>query len=58
MLGALLRDVSPPLQRLRQEGEDGKKLSQMIYDMWQEDVELRVRKEGVKVVRIHALLKG
>ncbi len=37
------------LARLRQEGRDGKDLSQMLYDNFAEDVERRVRAEGVKV---------
>ncbi|GMH42221.1 hypothetical protein BSKO_10140 [Bryopsis sp. KO-2023] len=37
------------LGRLRPEGKDGKDLSQEMYDLFQEDVEKRVRKEGVKV---------
>lgn len=37
------------LVRLRAEGKDGKDLAQMMYDNFQEDVEIRVRGEGVKV---------
>lgn len=37
------------LVRLRVEGKDGKDLAQMMYDNFQEDVEIRVRAEGVKV---------
>lgn len=37
------------LVRLRPEGPDGKKLAQMMYDNFQDDVEGRVRKAGVKV---------
>ena len=37
------------LVRLRVEGKDGKDLAQMMYDNFQEDVEIRVRSEGVKV---------
>ncbi|CAL8461833.1 g1364 [Coccomyxa elongata] len=37
------------LVRLRAEGKDGKDLAQMMYENFQEDVELRVRAEGVKV---------
>ena len=37
------------LVRLRAEGKDGKDLAQMMYDNFQEDVEIRVRAEGVKV---------
>lgn len=37
------------LVRLRAEGKDGKDLAQMMYENFQEDVELRVRGEGVKV---------
>ncbi len=37
------------LVRLRVEAKDGKDLAQMMYDNFQEDVEIRVRAEGVKV---------
>ena len=37
------------LVRLRVEAKDGKDLAQMMYDNFQEDVEVRVRAEGVKV---------
>jgi cytochrome b pre-mRNA-processing protein 3 len=37
------------LVRLRSEGKDGKDLAQMMYEDFQEDVEIRVRAEGVKV---------
>lgn len=37
------------LTRLRPEGKIGKKLSQMLYDNFQDDVESRVRAAGVKV---------
>jgi hypothetical protein len=37
------------LVRLRAEGKDGKDLAQMMYEDFQEDVEMRVRAEGVKV---------
>ncbi|KAK9908990.1 hypothetical protein WJX75_005649 [Coccomyxa subellipsoidea] len=37
------------LVRLRAEGKNGKDLAQMMYENFQEDVELRVRAEGVKV---------
>lgn len=40
------------LVRLRVEGKDGKDLAQMMYENFQEDVELRVRAEGVKVERL------
>jgi len=43
------------LVRLRVEGKDGKDLAQMMYDNFQEDVELRVRAEGVKVIAIPSL---
>lgn len=35
--------------RLRLEEKDGRDLSQLVHDAFQEDVERRVRKEGVKV---------
>lgn len=37
------------LVRLRAEGRDGKQLAQIMYDTFQDDVEHRVRKAGVKV---------
>lgn len=37
------------LFRLRQEGKDGKEMSQTLYDLFQEDVEKRVYDAGVKV---------
>lgn len=37
------------LVRLRAEGKDGKRLAQMLYDDFQDDVEVRVRAAGVKV---------
>jgi cytochrome b pre-mRNA-processing protein 3 len=37
------------LVRLRAEGAEGKDLAQMLYDSFQEDVERRVRRAGVKV---------
>lgn len=37
------------LVRLRSEGKDGKDLAQMMYEAFQENVEARVRAEGVKV---------
>ena len=37
------------LVRLRSEGKDGKQLAQVIYENFQEDVEMRVRAAGVKV---------
>jgi len=37
------------LGRLRKEGEDGKKFSQMFYEAFQDDVERRVHEEGVRV---------
>lgn len=37
------------LVRLRSEGKDGKDLAQMMYESFQENVEARVRGEGVKV---------
>eukprot|EP00236_Picocystis_salinarum_P001291 CAMPEP_0183823518 /NCGR_PEP_ID=MMETSP0807_2-20130328/103_1 /TAXON_ID=88271 /ORGANISM="Picocystis salinarum, Strain CCMP1897" /LENGTH=241 /DNA_ID=CAMNT_0026068421 /DNA_START=26 /DNA_END=751 /DNA_ORIENTATION=+ len=44
------------LDRLRAEGKDGTRLTQMTYDKFQRDVELLVRKEGVKV-RVSKWLK-
>lgn len=37
------------LVRLRAEGKDGKALAQMVYEAFQDNVEARVRAEGVKV---------
>lgn len=37
------------LVRLRAEGKDGRKLAQMLYDNFQDDVENKARKAGVKV---------
>jgi cytochrome b pre-mRNA-processing protein 3 len=37
------------LVRLRAEGRDGKDLAQMLYEDFQDNVEHRVRAEGVKV---------
>ena len=37
------------LKRLRLEGKPGKKISQIMYDEFQDDVEHMVRKEGVQV---------
>ena len=37
------------LVRLRAEGRDGRDMAQMMYEDFQEDVERRVRAEGVKV---------
>ena len=37
------------LVRLRSEGKDGKDLAQMVYELFQDNVEARVRAEGVKV---------
>lgn len=37
------------LVRLRSEGKDGKDLAQMVYENFQDNVEARVRAEGVKV---------
>lgn len=37
------------LVRLRSEGKDGKALAQMVYETFQDNVETRVRAEGVKV---------
>jgi len=44
------------LDRLRSEGRDGTRLTQMTYDKFQHDVELLVRQEGVKV-RVSKWLK-
>ncbi|KAK3261276.1 hypothetical protein CYMTET_29809 [Cymbomonas tetramitiformis] len=44
------------LFRLRQEGKDGKEMSQTLYDLFQEDVEKRVYDAGVKV-RVSKWLK-
>ena len=40
------------LVRLRAEGRDGRDMAQMMYEDFQEDVERRVRAEGVKVGRL------
>lgn len=40
------------LVRLRAEGNDGRDMAQMMYEDFQEDVERRVRAEGVKVVTL------
>lgn len=37
------------LVRLRAEGDDGRDLTQILYEGFQDDVELRVHAEGVKV---------
>lgn len=37
------------LVRLRKEGDDGRQLAQILYESFQDDVELRVHAEGVKV---------
>ena len=37
------------LVRLREEGNDGADLAQILYEGFQDDVELRVHAEGVKV---------
>ena len=37
------------LVRLRSEGKDGKAIAQMVYEAFQDNVEARVRAEGVKV---------
>lgn len=37
------------LVRLRSEGKDGKDIAQMVYETFQDNVEARVRGEGVKV---------
>ena len=39
------------LVRLRAEEKEGKQLAQALYENFTEDVELRVRAEGVKVSR-------
>lgn len=36
--------------RLKLEGEDGAELAQILYEGFQDDVELRVHAEGVKVM--------
>ena len=46
------------LVRLRSEGKDGKALAQMVYEAFQENVEARVRAEGVKVSRTCVLPIG
>ena len=38
------------LVRLRAEGNDGADLAQVLYEGFQDDVELRVHAEGVKVL--------
>ncbi|KAK9868871.1 hypothetical protein WJX84_005473 [Apatococcus fuscideae] len=43
------------LLRLRQEGKEGAELAQMMYEDFQEDVEMRVRASGVKVRLGHHL---
>ena len=43
------------LVRLRSEGKDGKDLAQMVYELFQDNVEARVRAEGVKVSCVAAL---
>ena len=40
------------LVRLREEGNDGADLAQILYEGFQDDVELRVHAEGVKVKHI------
>lgn len=37
------------LVRLRAEGDEGAELAQKLYDDFQDDVEMRVHAEGVKV---------
>lgn len=37
------------LVRLRREGDDGRELAQILYEAFQDDVEIRVHAEGVKV---------
>lgn len=44
------------LVRLRREGDDGRELAQILYEGFQDDVELRVHAEGVKV-RVNKWLK-
>lgn len=44
------------LVRLRAEGKDGKELAQMLHENFQEDVEFRVRAEGVRVLLLLLLL--
>ena len=44
------------LVRLRSEGKDGKDLAQMMYESFQENVEARVRGEGVKVCSLLRLV--
>ena len=46
---ALVLHVWLVLRRLRDEGDDGKALSQVLYDTFQDDVEHRVHAEGVRV---------
>ena len=43
------------LVRLRAEGNDGADLAQILYEGFQDDVELRVHAEGVKVGALHAV---
>ena len=38
------------LVRLRREGDDGRELAQILYEAFQDDVEIRVHAEGVKVM--------
>ena len=44
------------LVRLRAESKDGKHLAQMLYENFQDDVEVRVRAEGVKVRYRHGCM--
>ena len=46
---ALVLHVWLVLRRLREEGESGKALAQVLYDTFQDDVEHRVHAEGVRV---------
>lgn len=46
------------LVRLRREGDDGRELAQILYEGFQDDVELRVHAEGVKVSWQHQGEKG
>ena len=43
------------LVRLRSEGKDGMELAQMLHEAFQDNVEARVRAEGVKVSATHQL---
>lgn len=43
------------LVRLKEEGEDGADLAQILYEGFQDDVELRVHAEGVKVISSHCV---